>query len=152
MGSLMFVKDHINLMGDNPLRGKNYEELGPRFPDMLKAYDKNLLKIGEATAVEIGIPFHTGIHASVSGPTFETLAEVDMLRVFGADTIGMSMIPEIIVAAHAGIKAMGIVCVTDIALPDNFEPITHELVLEVTTRIRPTFIKLVSGIVERIPG
>ncbi len=150
LGGLMFIKDHVNFMGDNPLMGHNHEELGPRFPDMLHAYDKHLIELGQGVGKKLGIETHTGVHSAVSGPIFETGAELKMFNILGIDTIGMSTIPEVIVANHGGMKSLGISCITDIADPESGEPVTHEAVLAVINEIRPRFIRLVKGIVEAL--
>lgn len=149
--ALMFIKDHINLMGDNPLIGKNYDVLGPRFPDMSNAYDEKLIELGKKTAQDLGIEVFEGIHSSVSGPYYLSKAELKMVRQFGADTIGMSTIPEVIVANHTGIRSLGISCITDMAVPnEQHEPLTHERVVEIANKTRPKFIKLVRGILKNI--
>ena len=145
-GALMFIKDHINFMGDNPLLGPNDERLGVRFPDMLHAYDKKLLEIAQDVADNLNIQVFTGIHSAVTGPTFETAAEIKMLSVLGADTIGMSTIPEVIVAVHAGIKVLGVSAITDMALANPDIPVTHEEVIKVANEIKPRFIRLIRGV------
>ena len=149
-GALMFIEDHINFTGDNPLIGQNFDELGPRFPDMSSAYDKDLLALGMSVGKNLGIETKTGVHTAVSGPNFVSKAELRMIRKFGSDTIGMSTIPEVIVAVHAGIKALGICCVTDMAIPDQLEPVNHEKVMEQALKTKPKFIKLVRGIIRRL--
>lgn len=148
-GGLMFIEDHINLMGDNPLIGENYEELGPRFPDMSTAYDTELLTLGREAAGELNINTFTGIYSAISGPCYLGKAELRMIRKFGADTIGMSTIPETIVAVHGGMKVLGISCITDMAVPDELEPLTHEHVVAIAAKVRPKFINLVSRIIEK---
>jgi len=150
-GALVFITDHINLMGTNPLIGENHGELGPRFPDMSTAYDADLRNLGKQVANEIGVETYEGIYAAITGPYYLSKAELSMVSRFGADTIGMSTIPETIVAVHAGIKVLGISCVTDMAVPDQeIEPLTHERVVEIANQTRPKFIKLVSGIIEKM--
>ncbi len=149
-GSLMFIKDHVNLMGDNPLMGENFEELGVRFPDMSKAYDPDLIELGRKVAKEINLDMFEGTFAAVSGPTYETHAELNYLRVIGVDAVGMSTVPEVIVANHAGIKSLGISCITDVPLNNPGVELTHEEVVETAAKARPNFIKLVSGIIEKI--
>ncbi len=149
-GALMFIKDHINFMGDNPLLGPNDERLGVRFPDMLHAYDKELLRLGQRVAKNLDIRTFTGVHSAVTGPTFETAAEIKMLSVLGADTIGMSTIPEVIVAVHAGLKVLGISAITDMALANPDIPVTHEEVIKVANEIKPRFIRLVRGILAEL--
>lgn len=145
-GALMFIKDHINFMGDNPLIGPNDERLGTRFPDMLHAYDKGLLTLAQNVAKKLKIRAFTGIHSAVTGPTFETAAEIKMLSILGADTIGMSTIPEVIVAVHAQMRVLGVAAITDMAMANPEIPITHEDVIKVANEIKPRFIKLIRGI------
>lgn len=149
-GALMFIRDHINLMGDNPLIGPNDDESGPRFPDMSEAYNKELIEIGKSVAEEIGIETHEGVHSAVSGPYYCSRAELAMIRTIGSDTVGMSTIPETIVAVHVGMRVLGISCVTDMAIPEQLHGISHEEVMEVADRTRPKFIKLVKGILAKI--
>ncbi len=145
-GALMFIKDHINFMGDNPLIGPNDERLGTRFPDMLHAYDKQLLQLAQNVAKKLDIRTFTGVYAAVTGPTFETAAEIKMLSVLGADTIGMSTIPEVIVAVHSKIRVLGVSAVTDMAMIDPSIPVTHEDVIKVANEIKPRFIQLIRGV------
>ncbi len=150
-GALMFIRDHINFTGDNPLIGPNIDDLGPRFPDMSAAYDPGLLELGESVAKELGIDTKKGVHTAVSGPNYVSKAELKMIRNFGSDTIGMSTIPETIIAVHAGLKVLGISCVTDMAVPEaGVEPLDHEKVMEVANQTRPKFIKLVRGIIREM--
>ena len=152
-GALMFINDHINFTGSNPLIGDNFEELGSRFPDMTTAYDPNLISIGKAAASELQIETFEGVHTAVSGPYYLSKAELRMIQSFGSDTIGMSTIPEVIVANHGGIRSLGICCITDKANPHNeIEPLDHERVVDVANRTRPKFIKLVSKIIEKLPS
>lgn len=131
VGDLMILDDHINLMGVNPLIGKNIEELGPRFPDMGEPYDKNLIKKAKAIADKNNFRCHTGIYAAVTGPTFETRAEYKYIRTIGADCVGMSTVPENIVARHMGLPVFAISIITDMGGSDEVEVITHDEVLRV---------------------
>jgi len=149
-GGLMFITDHINLMGNNPLIGENYDELGPRFPDMSTAYSKELIKLGREAANDLDLKTFTGVYSAISGPNYLSKAELRMVRKFGADTIGMSTIPEVIVAVHGGMRVLGISCITDMAIPDNLEPLTHAHVVEIANKVRPIFIQLVSSIIEKL--
>jgi len=149
-GALMLIKDHINFMGDNPLIGPNDERLGTRFPDMLHAYDKQLLKLAQNVAKKLDIRTFTGVYSAVTGPTFETAAEIKMLDILGADTIGMSTIPEVIVAVHSKIKVLGISAVTDMAMINPDIPITHEDVIKVANEIKPRFIQLIRGVLSEL--
>lgn len=150
-GALMFIRDHINFTGTNPLMGHNFDELGPRFPDMSSAYDKDLIVLGRQVAEELGVKTEVGVYTAVSGPYYYSRAELGMVRNFGSDTIGMSTVPETIVAVHSGMRVLGISCITDMAIPENLVPLEHEHVVEVAARTRPKFIRLVSGIVKAIP-
>jgi len=150
VGELALIKDHINLVGENPLRGENDEKLGPRFPDLSKAYDPQLIEIAEKVGNAQQIKLTKRIYAIVSGPTYETEAEANYLRIIGADIVGMSTVPECIVANHAGIKVLGISCVTDISPPFGTEEITHEAVVEIALKVQPIFIKLVRNIVKEL--
>jgi purine-nucleoside phosphorylase len=150
VGDLVLIKDHINLIGDSPLRGKNYDTLGPRFPDLSKSYDPQLIEIAENVANQQGIKLPKGIYAIVSGPCYETEAEANFLRIIGADTVGMSTVPECIIANHAGIKVLGISCVTDISPPNATEQITHEMVMETALKVQPVFVKLIKNIVTQL--
>ncbi|WDV47920.1 purine-nucleoside phosphorylase [Clostridiaceae bacterium M8S5] len=147
-GALMLIEDHINFMGDNPLIGKNYKELGPRFPDMSHAYDKTLIDIATKVANDIGIEVKKGVYAAISGPYYFSRAELGMLRTIGGDVIGMSTVPEVIVANHSGMKVLGISCITDMAIAEEIQSISHEEVIEVANRTKPKFIKLTKKILE----
>ncbi len=149
-GALMFITDHINFIGDNPLIGKNFNDLGPRFPDMSSAYDKGLIALGKKVAAELGVETVEGIYTAVSGPYYFSKAELRMVKGFGSDTIGMSTVPETIVAVHMGIKVLGISCITDMADPDNLVPLEHAHVVAVANQAKPKFIRLVNGIVQNI--
>ncbi len=149
-GALMIINDHINMTGDNPLIGPNHAELGPRFPDMSSAYDKDLVKLVKDVSGRINIETHEGIYVSISGPNYLSKAELRMMQMIGADTVGMSTVPEVIVAKHAGLKVIGISCVTDMAIPDELESINHEQVVEIANKTRPKFIKLVKEIINEV--
>jgi purine-nucleoside phosphorylase len=149
-GDLMLITDHINFTGSNPLIGANDPRLGPRFPDMSQAYNRELIATAENIAKKNGIDVQKGIYAAISGPTYCTPAELIMLRNFGGDAVGMSTAPEVIVANHAGMKVLGISCVTDMAIGEELEPLTHEQVVQVANRTRPKFISLVKGFLGEI--
>ena len=149
-GELMIVVDHINLLGDNPLRGKNDERLGPRFPDMYNVYDKELVELAEQTAIENRIKVHKGVYVSVAGPNLETGAEYRMLRIIGADVVGMSTVPEVIVARHMGMKVLGISVITDMGLPDAMEPVSLEDVISMANKAEPQLTKLISAVVAKM--
>ena len=149
-GDLMIIKDHLNMTGDNPLIGENIDELGPRFPDMSNAYDAALQAFVEKTAEKLQIPVQNGVYAGIAGPSYMTPAELNMLRHFGADAVGMSTVPEVIVANHMGIKVIGIACITDMAIPEELEPLTHEQVVKTANRTKPMFIKLVKEVISSV--
>lgn len=147
---LMLITDHINFMGTNPLIGKNDETLGTRFPDMSEVYDRNLIKIVENAAKEIGIKIKKGVYVATTGPSYETPSEVNMFRKLGADALGMSTVPEAIVANYCGIKVLGISCLSNYAAGVQKTPLSHEEVIETTTRARETFQALLLKILEKI--
>lgn len=146
-GDLMIITDHINMTGDNPLIGPNLEELGPRFPDMSTAYTPALVSLVEQTAKELDINLQKGVYAGITGPTYMTASELIMLRNLGGDVVGMSTVPEVIVARHADMQVIGISCITDMAIGEELEGITHEQVVEVANRTKPKFIELVKKVV-----
>jgi len=129
-GDLMLIEDHINLMGDNPLMGPNIAELGPRFPDLTEAYNRRCLESFEATGKELGIETYRGVYAGVLGPTYETPAEVRMLRTLGADAVGMSTVPEAIAGNHLGVRVAGVSCITNLAAGLSGRKLTHQEVVE----------------------
>jgi purine-nucleoside phosphorylase len=149
-GDLMIITDHLNMTGDNPLIGPNIPELGPRFPDMSRAYDPELVQLAEKVAKRLDVRVQKGVYAGVSGPTYLTPAELIMLRNLGGSAVGMSTVPEVIAANHAGLRVLGISCITDMAIGEELEPLTHEQVVEVANRTRPRFIRLVKGIIEEV--
>ena len=128
-GSLMLIEDHLNLMGDNPLKGPNLAELGPRFPDLTEAYSKACLEVFKQSAKEIGLPVNVGVYAGLLGPTYETPAEIRMYRTLGADAVGMSTVPESIVANHLGVRVAGISYIANLAAGLSPTKLTHEEVL-----------------------
>jgi purine-nucleoside phosphorylase len=149
-GDIVIVADHMNLMGDNPLIGPNYEELGPRFPDMYEAYAPELMSVAEEVARDEKITVKKGVLAAVAGPNLETAAEYRFLRRIGADIVSMSMVPENIVAVHAGMRVLGLSAITDACLPDALGPATLEKILKVAGSISPVLTRLVGKIVERM--
>jgi purine-nucleoside phosphorylase len=148
-GDLMRIADHLNLSGRNPLTGPNEDALGPRFPDLSRAYDPRLAEALEAVARDTGVALRRGVYAQISGPSYETPAEVRMLRLLGADAVGMSTVPEVIVAAHQGIPCCGISCITNAAAGISQHPLTHEEVVEVARRAEGTFARLLCAFVPR---
>jgi purine-nucleoside phosphorylase len=151
-GALMVISDHLNLMGVNPLRGPNDERFGPRFPDMSEVYARDLQEMVSEEAKDLGVTIRRGIYAALTGPSYETPAEIHMLRTFGADAVGMSTVPEAIVARHMGMKVLGISCITNMAAGISEEPINHEEVIETGERVRSTFTKLLRKLIARLPG
>ena len=149
-GDLMLIADHINLLGDNPLTGPNDDRLGPRFPDMSDAYDAELRVLARAVALARGIELREGVYVAVSGPNLETRAEYRFLRAIGADVVGMSTVPEVIVAVHAGMRVLGLSIITDLCLPDNLEPATVEQIIAVANRAEPRLTQLVVAVLERL--
>ncbi|MFW5985993.1 MAG: purine-nucleoside phosphorylase [Halanaerobiales bacterium] len=149
-GDFMIISDHINLMGDNPLRGRNLDEFGPRFPDMSEAYDRELIKLAERVAAAQGIIIRKGVYAAMTGPSFETPAEIRYLAGNGADAVGMSTVPEVIAARHLGITVLGISCITNMAAGILPQPLSHEEVIETTERVKPLFTGLVKAVIAQI--
>ena len=148
--SLMIIDDHINLFGDNPLIGKNHDELGPRFPDMSEPYSKRLIKLAEEAALRLGIKTYKGVYAAMTGPTLETRAEYRMLRTIGADVIGMSTIPECIAAKHCGMDVFGISIITDECYPDALKPVELSEILRAAAVAEPNMTKLVKELIKKI--
>jgi purine-nucleoside phosphorylase len=149
-GDLVLISDHINLLGDNPLVGPNDERLGPRFPDMSAAYDPELRALARAAALELGIVLREGVYVAVPGPNLETGAEYRMLRAIGADIVGMSTVPEVIVANHQGMRTVGISIVTDQCLPDALEPADIGRIIATANRAEPSLTRLIGTVVERL--
>ncbi len=150
-GDLLLIDDHINLMGVNPLIGPNDDRLGPRFPDMCRPYDPELLRLAESIALEEGIRVHRGVYVGLTGPCLETRAEYRLLRSCGADAVGMSTVPEVIVGVHAGLKILGISCITDLCLPDALEPVSVEEIIAVAGRAEPKITLIVCRLIEKLP-
>ncbi|MGL5574902.1 MAG: purine-nucleoside phosphorylase [Sarcina sp.] len=149
-GDLMIITDHINLSGANPLIGRNLSEFGTRFPDMSDAYDKSLRVEVKKIASELGMELREGVYAMFSGPTYETPAEIKMARTMGADAVGMSTVPEVIIAKHSGLQVVGISCMTNMAAGILDQPLNHEEVMETSERVRKNFIALMTSIIENL--
>lgn len=149
IGDIMIVNDHINLMGDNPLRGENDDEFGTRFPDMSKAYDREMIDYAKKEALYEGIKVHEGVLTALSGPTYETPAEYKWLRTIGADCVGMSTIPEVIVANHCGIKCFSMSLVTDLGIIGKIVEITHEDVQREAALAAPKMVSIVKKVVSK---
>lgn len=150
-GDLMIIADHINFMGSNPLMGSNDPDLGPRFPDMSQAYDPVLIARAERAALTEAIPVRRGVYVGVPGPSYETPAELRMLRGWGADAVGMSTVPEVIAARHMGMRVLGLTAITDMATGEQIATITHDEVIAVAKEVEPRFIRLVKRIVSEMP-
>jgi purine-nucleoside phosphorylase len=148
-GALMVISDHLNLMGVNPLRGPNDERFGPRFPDLSEVYSRELQEMVIEESRAMGVTVRRGIYAGLAGPSYETPAEIHMLRAAGADAVGMSTVPEAIVARQMGMKVLGISCITNMAAGISESPINHEEVMETGQRVRETFTQLLRRIIAR---
>jgi purine-nucleoside phosphorylase len=149
-GDLMLIEDHINLLGDNPLIGPNDDRLGDRFPDMCFAYDRELLELGKRVALDEKIVCHRGVFVAVAGPNLETRAEYRFLRAIGADVVGMSTVPEVIVAVHSKMRVLGISVITDQCLPDALEPVSLPEIIATANEAEPKLRLLVSRVVEKL--
>jgi purine-nucleoside phosphorylase len=150
VGDLMLIKDHINFTFNNPLIGPNFNEFGVRFPDMSEAYSRRLRETAHKVATGQGIKLQEGVYIGLLGPTYETPAEIRMLRTLGADAVGMSTVSEVIVARHAGLEVLGFSCITNMAAGMLDQPLSHEEVMETTERVKSKFLQLVLGIVAQI--
>lgn len=149
-GDIMIITDHINFMGSNPLIGPNLEEFGPRFPDMSEVYDRDMVELLEKVAASQGLKVHKGVYGAVSGPNYCTKAELSMLIRLGADTVGMSTVPEAIAAKHCGLKVAGVSCITDMAIPDTMTAPSHEEIVKVAEAAKPRFVSLVKQFVKEV--
>lgn len=149
-GDLMLLADHINLLGDNPLTGPNDDRLGPRFPDMSEPYDPALAALARAVAAEQGTVLREGVYVAVAGPNLETRAEYRMLRLMGADVVGMSTVPEVIVARHEGLRVLGVSIITDQCIPETLEPASLEKILAVAAVAEPKLTSLFAGVIARM--
>lgn len=148
VGDIMLVKDHINMMPEHPLRGKNIDELGPRFVDMSEAYNKKMLQTANNVANENNIKVHEGVYVGLQGPTFETPSEYGLVRFIGGDAVGMSTVPEVIVAKHMGMDVFCISIITDLGGPEIAFAVSHEEVLNAANKAMPDVIKIVKGVVK----
>lgn len=150
VGDIMLINDHINFFPEHPLRGKNDNQLGPRFPDMSKCYDERLRNKAKLIALEHNINIKEGVYIGVSGPTFETPSEYKMFRILGGDIVGMSTVPEVIVARHMGLKVFGISIITDSGVPGEIVEISHEEVQEVAMKAEPKMTLILKKLIEKI--
>lgn len=149
-GMVVLVKDHINLLGTNPLIGPNDEQLGPRFPDMYNAYDKVLLEIASQVAEENSIKTYRAVYAAMTGPSLETPAEYRMIRILGADVVGMSTVPEVIVAAHSGLRVLALAVVTDLATPEAIKPVDIDEIIHIANGAEPHLSAIIKGVIKKI--
>jgi purine-nucleoside phosphorylase len=149
-GDLMIISDHINFTGTNPLIGPNDSKFGPRFPDMSEAYTKDLRNAAKEIAARLNIDVKEGVYFGFSGPVYETPAEIGMVRTLGGDAVGMSTVPEVIVARHSGLKVLGISCITNMAAGILDQPLSHEEVIETTERVKANFLSYIKEIVKTI--
>lgn len=149
-GDLVLIADHVNLLGDNPLVGPNDDALGPRFPDLSRAYDPELRAIARETARDLRITLREGVYVAVTGPNLETAAEYRMLRGIGADVVGMSTVPEVIVAVHGGMRVLGISIITDACLPDALEPADIQKIIATAQRAEPDLTRLITSVLARL--
>ncbi|KAB7672876.1 purine-nucleoside phosphorylase [Bacillus sp. B1-b2] len=149
-GDLMLISDHINNMGTNPLIGPNDNTLGVRFPDMSEAYSKQLRETAREIAAKINLSIQEGVYVGNTGPSYETPAEVRMLRVLGGDAVGMSTVPEVIVARHAGLQVLGISCISNMAAGILDQPLNHEEVIETTEKVKANFLLYVKELISEI--
>jgi purine-nucleoside phosphorylase len=147
IGDLMIITDHINLFPEHPLRGKNHNELGTRFPDMSEAYSKKLIQKAKEIAKQNSIKVVEGVYVGTTGPTFETPAEYQYFRIIGGDTVGMSTVPEVIVANHAGMNVFGMSIITDLGVPGKIVEVTHEEVQEIGNQVQPLMTKIMTELV-----
>ena len=149
-GDLMLMSDHINLLGDNPLIGKNEDELGPRFPDMSEPYSIELIELAGKVALENQIKVHKGVYVAVPGPNLETRAEYRFLRAIGADVVGMSTVPENIVANHMGLKVLGISIITDECFPDSLQPVNVNEIIAAAMKAEPKMTLIMKEVIKRL--
>jgi purine-nucleoside phosphorylase len=150
LGDLMIIRDHINLLPENPLRGINLDQFGPRFPDMSQPYDRTLIAKAKSIAQNLGIPVQEGVYAAVQGPNLETAAEYRYLRIIGADVVGMSTVPECIVANHMGMRVFAMSIVTDIGDPDNLKPVSLEEIIQVANQAEPKLTQIFTELVRSL--
>ncbi len=149
-GDIMIIDDHINLIGDNPLIGKNDDELGPRFPDMSEPYSKRLIQLAEEAALELKIKVQRGVYVALSGPSLETRAEYRMLRLLQADVVGMSTVPEVIVANHQGTEVLGISIITDECFPESLKPVDVKEIIAAANEAEPKMTAIFKRVIEKM--
>lgn len=149
-GDIMLIRDHINMIGDNPLMGPNDDELGPRFPDMSEPYSERLMDIAKNVALENNLQMHQGVYVALSGPMLETKAEYRFLRLIGADVVGMSTVPEVISAVHMGMEVLGISAITDECFPDALKPVNIEEILEAAAIAEPKMTRVIINVLKKL--
>jgi purine-nucleoside phosphorylase len=149
-GDIMIIEDHINLLGDNPLIGPNLDEFGPRFPDMSEPYARNLIGLAEKAAKKEGISLQKGVFVAVSGPNLETKAEYKFLRIIGADVVGMSTVPENIVAVHCGMRVLGLSVITDECFPEALQTVNIAEIIETAKNAEPKLTKVMKRVIEQL--
>jgi len=150
VGDMMIIEDHINLTGQNPLIGVNDDKLGPRFPDMSEVYNSSLIKLAEAISSELGLNCQKGVYAAVTGPNYETQAEYKYIRIIGADAVGMSTVPEAIVARHMDLSCFAVSVISDLGVGDEIEYITHDGVIDAASLAEPKMTKLILEMIKRL--
>jgi len=149
-GDIMLIRDHINMIGDNPLMGPNDEELGPRFPDMSEPYSERLMDIAKTAALESNLQMHQGVYVALSGPMLETKSEYRFLRLIGSDVVGMSTVPEVIAAVHMGMEVLGISAITDECFPDSLKPVNIEEILEAAAIAEPKMTRVIVDVLKKL--
>ena len=149
-GDIMLIRDHINMLGDNPLMGSNDDELGPRFPDMSEPYSERLMDIAINVALENNLLMHQGVYVALSGPMLETKSEYRFLRLLGADVVGMSTVPEVIAAVHMGMEVLGISAITDECFPDSLKPVNIEEILEAAAIAEPKMTRVIIHVLKKL--
>jgi purine-nucleoside phosphorylase len=149
-GDIMLIRDHINMIGDNPLMGPNDDELGPRFPDMSEPYSERLMDIAKNAALESNLQMHQGVYVALSGPMLETKSEYRFLRLIGADVVGMSTVPEVIAAVHMGMEVLGISAITDECFPDSLKPVNIEEILEAAAIAEPKMTRVIVDVLKKL--
>jgi len=149
-GDIMLIRDHINMIGDNPLVGPNDEDLGPRFPDMSEPYSERLMDIAKNAALESNLQMHQGVYIALSGPMLETKSEYRFLRLIGADVVGMSTVPEVIAAVHMGMEVLGISAITDECFPDSLKPVNIEEILEAASIAEPKMTRVIVDVLKKL--
>ena len=152
VGDIMVITDHINFTGNNPLIGPNVDEWGPRFPDMSQVYDSHLIKLAKEAALENSVQLREGVYAGLAGPSLETRAEIRFLKTIGVDSVGLSTIPEVIAAVHGGMTVLGFSVITNMNLPDDFQPARVEDIIAAAEQTAPRLQAIIRGVLQKLPG